>query len=683
MTKSFYPRIAASNLMKNGKFYLPYILTVIFSSAVFYIVLAMAGIPLGDELRYNYLANYMSMGSVILGLFIIVFLNYTNSFLMKRRNKELGLYNVLGMGKGNIAKVLFFESLYTWLIGTGLGLILGILLLKLVLMMAGKIINFNAPDVYVSTFAIGVTAILFGAIMLLVLLKNLLKLKKLNTIELLRGNDTGEKEPKTRWLLAIIGVLSLGGGYALALTAKSAIYAFQYYFVAVILVIIGTYCLFSAVSIAVLKLLRKNKKFYYKTGHFIGISGMLHRMNRNAVGLANICILSTMVLVMVSGTLSLYLGIDDILEKNNPRDIVMHVNTTDNRLTGMMETENFFETSLENHGLKIEKFESYESLPLTLRKVEDKFEPMYDFSPRSQVKDLGEFYDFLFISLDTYNEITGENAKLSPQQAILAGSVAKSDRIDFDFSEAGEFSYELIQGVNEFWMPVAVNSVSGGIIYVVLPDSDEVWKIKDASQRYIENRNNDNLDLQVQTTYLIDVEGGAEEEISAYNAISGDFRKLLKEEEEEAYYMISSREEDRAIEYEANGGFLFLGLILGSIFLMAMVLNMYYRQISDGYEDRERFLVMQQVGLPKKEIRRSINLQVLTVFFAPLVVAGIHLVMDFNMMRLLLTMFRMQNFKLTAVCSAVCFLAFALIYGIIYALTAKTYYKIVSEKNTD
>lgn len=683
MTKSFYPRIAASNLMKNGKFYLPYILTVIFSSAVFYIVLAMAGIPLGAELRYNYLANYMSMGSVILGLFIIVFLNYTNSFLMKRRNKELGLYNVLGMGKGNIAKVLFFESLYTWLIGTGLGLILGILLLKLVLMLAGKIIKFNAPDVYISTFAIGVTAILFGAIMLLVLLKNLLKLKKLNTIELLRGNDTGEKEPKTRWLLAIIGVLSLGGGYALALTAKSAIYAFQYYFVAVILVIIGTYCLFSAVSIAVLKLLRKNKKFYYKTGHFIGISGMLHRMNRNAVGLANICILSTMVLVMVSGTLSLYLGIDDILEKNNPRDIVMHVNTTDNRLTGMMETENFFETSLENHGLKIEKFESYESLPLTLRKVEDKFEPMYDFSPRSQVKDLGEFYDFLFISLDTYNEITGENAALSPQQAILAGSVAKSDKIDFDFSEAGEFSYELIQGVSEFWMPVAVNSVSGGIIYVVLPDSDELWKIKDASQRYIENRNNDNLDLQVQTTYLIDVEGGAEEEISAYNAISGDFRKLLKEEEEEAYYMISSREEDRAIEYEADGGFLFLGIILGSIFLMAMVLNMYYRQISDGYEDRERFLVMQQVGLPKKEIRRSINLQVLTVFFAPLVVAGIHLVMDFNMMRLLLTMFRLQNFKLTAVCSAGCFLVFALIYGIIYALTAKTYYKIVSEKNTD
>ncbi len=683
MTKSFYSRIAASNLMKNGKFYLPYILTVIFSSAVFYIVLAMAGIPLGDDRRYNYLANYMSIGSVILGLFIIVFLNYTNSFLMKRRNKELGLYNVLGMGKGNIAKVMFFESLYTWLIGTGLGLILGILLLKLVLMMAGKLINFNAADVYISTFAIGVTAILFGAIMLLVLLKNLLKLKKLNTIELLRGDDTGEKEPKTRWLLAIMGVLSLVGGYALALTAKSAIYAFQYYFVAVILVIIGTYCLFSAVSIAVLKLLRKNKKFYYKTGHFIGISGMLHRMNRNAVGLANICILSTMVLVMVSGTLSLYLGIDDILEKNNPSEIVMHVNTTDNRLTGMMETENFFETSLENHGLKIEKFESYESLPLTLRKVEDKFEPMYDFSPGSQVKDLGEFYDFLFISLDTYNEITGENAALSPQQAILAGSAAKSDRIDFDFSEAGEFSHELIQGVNEFWMPVAVNSISGGIIYVVLPDSDEVWKIKDASQMFIENRNNDNLDIQVQTTYLIDVEGGAEEEISAYNAISGDFRKLLKEEEEEAYYMISSREEDRAIEYEADGGFLFLGLILGSIFLMAMVLNMYYRQISDGYEDRERFLVMQQVGLPKKEIRRSINLQVLTVFFAPLVVAGIHLVMDFNMMRLLLTMFRMQNFKLTAVCSAVCFLAFALIYGIIYALTAKTYYKIVSEKNTD
>lgn len=681
MTKAFYPRIAASNLMKNGKFYLPYILTVIFSSAVFYIVLAMAGIQFGDQLRYNYLANYMSTGSVILGMFIIVFLNYTNSFLMKRRNKELGLYNVLGMGKGNIAKVLFFESLYTWLIGAGGGLILGTLLLKLVLMFAGKLINFAIPKVYFSPFAAGVTAALFGAIIILVLLKNLWKLKKLNTIELLRGNNVGEKEPKTRWLQAIIGVLSLGGGYYLALTSKSAISAFQYYFVAVILVIIGTYCLFSAVSIAVLKLLRKNKKFYYKTGHFIGVSGMLHRMNRNAVGLANICILSTMVLVMVSGTLSLYLGIDDIMEQNNPSEIVMKLNSSDSELTEKLDSEKFFETSLNNHGLELEKFESYESLPLVLCKVGDGFEPLRDFSPNIQFRDLEEFYDFLFISLDTYNEITGESVVLSPEQVLLAGSKAKSDRINFTFGDVGEFSYELLQGVEDFWMPVAVNSISGGIVTVVLPDSAELWKIKDASQKFTESENG--LEFYVETTYLIDVVGGAEEEYSAYNAISGDFRKFLSDNQEGANYYLSSREEDRTMQYESNGGFLFLGLILGTIFLMAMVLIMYYRQISDGYEDRERFLVMQQVGLPKKEIRKSINLQILTVFFAPLVVAGIHLVMDFNLMRLLLTMFRLQNFKLTAICSLVCFLVFALIYGIIYALTAKTYYKIVSEKNTD
>ena len=681
MTKAFYPRIAASNLMKNGKFYLPYILTVIFSSAVFYIVLAMAGIPLGDQLRYNYLANYMSMGSVILGIFIIVFLNYTNSFLMKRRNKELGLYNVLGMGKGNIAKVLFFESLYTWLVGTGGGLILGTLLLKLVLMFAGKLINFDVPKAYFSPFAAGVTAALFGVIMLLILLKNLWKLKKLKTIELLRGNNVSEKEPKTRWLSAIIGVLSLGGGYYLALTSKSAISALQYYFVAVILVIIGTYCLFSAVSITVLKLLRKNKKFYYKTGHFIGVSGMLHRMNRNAVGLANICILSTMVLVMVSGTLSLYLGIEDIMEQNNPSEIVMRLNSSDSELTEKLESEKFFETSLENNGLKIENFESYESLPLVLCKLGDEFEPMREFSPEIQMGNLGEFYDFLFISLDTYNKITGENAVLSHGQAILAGSKAKSDRINLTFGDACKLSYELIQGVEDFWMPVAVNSISGGIVTVVLPDSAELWKIKDASQKFTESDNG--LEFYVGTTYLIDVVGGAEEEYSAYNAISGDFRKFLSDNQEGANYYLSSREEDKALQYESNGGFLFLGLILGTIFLMAMGLIMYYRQISDGYEDRERFLVMQQVGLPKKEIRKSINLQILTVFFAPLIVAGIHLVMDFNLMRLLLTMFRLQNFKLTAVCSLVCFLVFALIYGIIYALTAKTYYKIVSEKNTD
>lgn len=683
MTKSFYPRIAASNLMKNGKFYLPYILTVIFSSAVFYIVLAISQIKLGDQIRYNYLANYMSIGSIILGLFIVVFLNYTNSFLMKRRNKELGLYNVLGMGKGNISKVLFFESLYTWLIGAGGGLVLGMLLLKLVLMFAAKLINFDVPKAYFSPFAAGTTLTLFGAILLLVLFKNLMRLKKLNTIELLRGNNTGEKEPKTRWLLAIIGVLSLGSGYCIAVIAKSAIVAFKFYFLAVLLVIIGTYCLFSAVSIAILKLLRKNKRFYYKTGHFIGISGMIHRMNRNAVGLANICILSTMVLVMVSGTLSLYLGIDDILEKNNPTDISMDINTVDDELTKIIETEKFFETSLESKGLKIEKIESYESFPTVLLNVGDSFIPMADFSINSRNVELGEFYDFLFISLETYNEITGEKAVLNEHQAMLAGSKAKTDVINFDFSEEGRFSYELLQGDEKFSMPASINSLSGGIKFIVLPDSSDLWKIKDASQKYVNARSSERMDFCVRTSYLIDVEGGTAEEYSAYNTLFDDFKKLLSEKEQEGYYYISSRENERTEQYESNGGFLFLGLVLGSIFLMAMVLIMYYRQISDGYEDRERFLVMQQVGLPKKEIRKSINLQVLTVFFAPLLVAGLHLIMNFNLMRLLLTMFRMENFGLTAMCSGICFLVFAIIYGIIYALTAKTYYKIVSEKNTD
>lgn len=672
MTKSFYPRIAASNLVKNGIFYLPYILTVVFSAAVFYIVLAMAGMPLGDMLRYNYLSNYMSLGSVILGLFIFILLNYTNSFLMKRRNKELGLYNVLGMGKGNIAKVLFFEGVYTWLIGTGGGLILGVLLLKLVLMLAAKILNFDAPKAYFSAPAAEMTAILFGSIMLIVLLKNLWKLKKLNTVELLRENNVGEREPKTRWIMTVAGVLTLGGGYYLALTTENAMLAIQYYFIAVLLVIIGTYCLFSAVSIAVLKLLRNNKKFYYKTGHFIGVSGMIHRMNRNAVGLANICILSTMVLVMISGTLSLYLGIDETVEINHNSDIALSVKNNDNQDLNLEFTD-IIENTAEKENLTVENLENYQCLKLLFNLDGD----VYRSVTRETIDD---YCSFIFISLNDYNRIFNKNAVLEKGQAIITGANAASDTLKLSFgpkdsNKKVDLSYELLQGSIELTSNGFARLMNYSPIYIALPEIEDVIELY--------NINNELGEMKSDLTdeYNFDVSGDEDQEIGYFNALNTAMVQAT--EGKASNYFLTSRENDREIYNETNGGFLLLGLILSAVFLAAMVLIMYYRQISDGYEDKERFLVMQQVGLSKKEIKKSINLQVLTVFFAPLAVAGIHIIMDFNLMRLLLQLFDVVNWKLTVLCTACSFGVFALFYGIIYALTAKTYYKIVSEKNTD
>ena len=313
----FYPRMALVNLARNGQFYIPYLLTVMGTAAAYYITLALAATPdLPQTSRYSYLTMFMSIGTFVIAVFAVIFLTYTNSFLMKRRKRELGLYNVLGMGKRHIAIVLGFETLYTAFAGIIGGAALGMLLQKLAMLLLCRMMRMDIVyGFYVSGSAIAGTAILFGVILLFNLLLNLHRIHVQNPMELLRESSAGEREPKTRWPLAVIGVAALGAGYAIAVTTRSAMMALGMYFIAVLLVIIGTYCLFTSVSIAVLKALRANKKFYYQTDHFIGVSGMLYRMKRNAVGLANICILSTMVLVMVSGTLSLYLGSEAALDE--------------------------------------------------------------------------------------------------------------------------------------------------------------------------------------------------------------------------------------------------------------------------------------------------------------------------------------------------------------------------------
>ena len=678
MHKAFYPRLAAQNCIKNGKFYFPYLLTVVISSAAFYINLALAQTGSLPELkRYFYLSMFMTVGTFVLGLFFIIFLIYTNSFLMKRRGKELALYNILGMGKGNIGLVLSFETLYTWLIGTGGGILLGMLLQRLITMLVTRMLRIDVKyEFFISVYGIAVTAIFFGALLFVTLLLNLGRLHVQKPVELLRQGNVGEREPRTRWLLTILGLLSLGGGYAIALTTHNSIQAIGLYFVAVFLVIIGTYCLFSAVSVAVLKALRKNKGFFYRTGNFIGVSGMLHRMNRNAVGLANICILSTMVLVMISATLALFLGTEDAIATRYPGDLNAEVWYWTDRPFDTDRAEQKLREALEEQGATVTGSLSYST---TNRPAG--FDGS-SFIIQDDVYDTGSDRILILLAAEDYNKLSGQKVSLAKDQLLISGSDSLVGDVRFVFrGESGEQVMRFSAAPTAEAFSLSSGDVYLGMVdYIILPDPDTLKEFENNCARALGE------DEAFLSWYCEINTDGSDEEKAAWSAAISDPDNCGLAGDDSIQWQLfrmDSQAENRQDFYTMNGGFFFLGVFLGIVFLMATVLIIYYKQISEGYEDRERFRIMRQVGLEKREIRRSINVQILIVFFAPLVVAGVHVAFDFNLVRLMLILFGLKNAALTAWCTVGTFLVFALIYALVYLLTARVYYRIVSGESRD
>lgn len=668
MRKGLFPSLAWQNLRKNGKFYLPYILTVICTVAGFYIINAIASDKGVAELRgASYVYTMMSWGNFIISIFAVIFLLYTNSFLMKRRNKELALYNILGMGKRHIARILCFEALYVALIGITGGLLCGILLHKLVTLALFKLLRFDVPFGFsVSAVAIKSSVTLFSVIIGITLVQNLYRIRKVNPIELLNSANAGEREPKSKRLLALIGVLTLGGGYYIALTTESAIKAISVYFLAVLLVIVGTYCLFTAVSIVVLKLLRKNKRIYYKTKHFIGISGMLYRMKQNAVGLANICILSTMVLVMVSGTLALYLGTEDELNHLYPGQIVTEVSIDGEKLNDFkkdMLTEKIKDTVQKNRG-EIKKFEEYTYLTFSAEKGEG-----YYYINNERKFNTG-YVQLCFITEKDYSKLTGREVKLKEDEILLYGiTTDQSENLRIE-AENYSLKYTVTEHLDSFPAIGDLTTYMINTFFVVVKDEqvmDVLYKVqKSAFKEYASD---------FEWVAVVDTDLNEEMQIKCAKEISsardtGDYNR----------FQVMSRAEGSARFYAMNGGFLFLGIFLGLLFIMATVLIIYYKQISEGYDDKGRFEIMQKVGLPKKEIKRSIGTQILVIFFAPLAVAAIHVAFDFKIMLKLLSLFSITNNRLTMLCTVGTLLGFAVVYGMVYALTARTYYKIVSAK---
>lgn len=673
MRKSgFYPKLAWGNIVRNRQFYVPYLLTLGGTAAAFYIIGALAGardLPVMN--RYIYLSMFMTFGLFVIAVFAVIFLGYTNSFLMKRRRKELGLYNVLGMGKRNIARMLGMETVYTALIGIGGGILAGLLLQKLVTLLLCRIMAFHGTgfSFYVSREGILATIALFTLILLGNLLVNLIRVGRQSPMELMRSASAGEREPKSNWPMAILGILALGGGYAIAVFTNNAGMAFALYFPAVFLVILGTYALFSAVSIVALKALRKNKRYYYQPRHFIGVSGMLYRMRRNAVGLANICILSTMVLVMVSGTLALYLNSQRTLDKEFPAELSVAVRyQADN--TPAFDPDAFTArllADLREKGCPAETLYSYRRVTVPMDEIPGGYLRRHEY--QAQTKDV------YFLTAADAAAITGEQpADFAPVTLRFPLTAAAEQGSTDEYSEITVDAARLTEAVPA--LGGAFVNINAPIWLAVRDDAalQTIWDTQAAAQRIRISGGTPNA-----MVWQIFCRLDADSETLLTAAGELDFGQGYMDSEVGSWERVDvdSKENFTQDYFSINGGFFFLGLFLGFLFIMAAVLIIYYKQVSEGYEDRERYRIMQDVGLERKMVKESIGSQILVVFFAPLLVAAIHVAFDFQLMLHLLTMFGLHEAGVTLLCTAGTFLVFAVIYGLVYLLTARTYYRIV------
>lgn len=660
MSKFFYPKLAATNIKKNYQTYIPYILTSIGTIMMYYI---MKSISLDKGLDSmsggGSLKTILAMGSFVIGLFSLIFLFYTNSFLIKRRKKEFGLFNILGMEKKHISKIMLFETIYVFFISIIIGILGGVVLSKLMYMLLLKLLKFEVPMGYTISFkAIYYTLILFGIIFLLTFINNLRQIHLAKPIELLSGGQVGEKEPKTKWLLTLIGLAALIGGYIIANTTESPLAALYMFFIAVILVIVGTYCLFTAGSIAFLKMLRKNKKYYYQTKHFTTVSGMMYRMKQNAVGLANICILSSAVLVMLSSTVSLYIGMEDVLRTRFERNILItSSDISEEYRNGVKDTTL---KVLESHNIEPENILEYRNLGFAALREGDSFTDANNIT-NDLAKSIRMLY---FIPLADYNSLNGTAYTLEDNEVFMVenGEKYTSDTVTifdntFDIKEQSDSSTEhlsLIRDITDSY-------------YIIVNDLSQIEEIYN---RQLEAY--DTLASNYRYIYGFDINAESEESIQ----ITKDLRTSFEGKYDDSY--IESAEASRESFFSLYGGLFFLGLFLGGLFIMATVLIIYYKQISEGYDDKARFEIMQKVGMSRSEIKKSIRSQVLTVFFLPIVAAAIHIAFAFRLITKLLALLGLTNVVLFAWCTLGTLLVFALFYAVIYGLTARVYYRIVS-----
>jgi putative ABC transport system permease protein len=684
MKHGFYSRIAKENIQKNRRLYIPRILAEAGLLGCFYILLTLAmDARLSEALGGAYLSAFMSFGAVVIGLLSFILILYVNSFLMKRRKSEYGLYNVLGMEKRHVVKLLFTESLITSLLSIALGLLLGVLFYKASSLLICRLMRSGivAGFYYLNAVTLLIPAGIFLALDLFAFLINSITILRMKPVELMAGKHAGEKEPRIRWLLLIIGLLTLGSGYAYALTVKSPLAALVGFFAAVILVIIGTYCLFVTGTTFVLKCLKRNKGYYYNCRHMPAVAGLLFRMKQNAVGLASIAILATGVLVMISTTVSLYSGVQDTVNTNYPQQLYLSANQTeDDTVTSIPSSSltEIVESAAEEYGLQIEHIEAEKMLTVSFLTRGDalltKTEVTGGWSPE-------ELTGAIFITENTYTQLKGQTYFTTDARHLDLGK----DEIAFcrimstvrNLGEAPETltihgkEYRVKEMISYF--PVSINmGTLVDVVGIVVADEDALEEIYLAQKAAYGAYASEYMDR-------IGVIFADEEAVSA---VAAAFTRTVIDKLRASYpgalsYSLDTKWEALHNVLDMYGTFLFLGILLGLVCLFSTILIIYYKQISEGYEDRERFQIMEKIGMEAQEVKKAIGSQMALQFFLPLATAAVHTAAAFPILLKLLKILMLTNTQLFVSCTLITLAVFALVYTAVYLLTARTYYNIV------
>lgn len=663
MSSKIYGKLAITNLKNNRKTYVPYILMAVLSVMMYYIVGGMAQGNNGLSKNVKMIMGYMNG---LLMIFSVIFLFYTNSFLIKRRKREIGIYNILGMGKGHIAKMLAIEAVITAFISIFGGILLGIVFGKLMYLVLRKLLHYDiSVKVTVEIPVLEKTFVFFMAIFVLILLYNLLQIRIVSPVELLHGSNQGEREPKTKWLLAIVGAILLGTGYYIAQTTGNPLDAMTKFFFAVVCVVLGTYGLFIAGSIAVLKMLKKNKKYYYQAKHFTAVSGMVYRMKQNAVGLANICILSTMVLIMVSTTVCLYVGMNDIISVRYPRECEVTIYRTNAQTEEKVHT--IVEEIIRKNNTKAENERIYHSGELTGYLDGNKMilDPDKYYSDKTSSS-------VVLIPLADYNRLEEKNETLNDGEVLLFSTQTKSYGQNEIYLDDTKFNVK--KELDKSQLDEKNNDKDIPITYMIMKDEEPILNI--LKQTYEKSTQNDETkaSLMAMTYYeAFDMKGSSE----LKKNVEQQIRTALSEQVPETFCSCSGRQINKDSFYEMYGSLFFMGMYLGFMFLMVTVLIIYYKQISEGYDDKGRYKIMQQVGMDKQEVKKSIRSQVLMIFFLPLIMAIIHVAAAFKVITKLLAMFSMTNITLFIECTIATIIVFAVIYCIVFMVTEREYYRIV------
>ena len=680
MKTGLYARLAWTGMVKNRRLYLPYLLSCTGMVLMFYILLGLSGSPMLAHMSGGSSAiilRILRLGTVVMAVFSLLFLFYTHSFLIRRREREFGLYNVLGMGKGNIARILLWETAITYGVTAGTGLILGVVLYKLAELGLVRLLRDTVTyTLSVSVSSLLVTAALFAVIQALILLNSLRQLHTVNAITLLRSENVGERPPRAKWVLTLAGAVLLGGAYWLAVSIKEPLAALLWFFAAVIMVILATYLLFISGSVTLCRGLQSNKSYYYDPRHFVSVSSMAYRMKRNGAGLASVCILATMVLVMISSTTCLYFGQEDAVNARYPRDIAVTVyDRADHPLDGA-EAEALrqgMEDTIFNFGGKALHMVSYRTISIS--GVMDG--PHIRMNASGAIaSDTTHITQVHFLPIEDYNASTGQSLTLEDGQVYVAAL-----RTDFPYDTLtidGDRTYRVMERDITPLDGAAVADITPSLTVVVPDFTRFVEELQSALSEeygwYPLGYWSCSFDTGLPENQQADLDGVTPNlKAALYEYLGG------VSSEWGVSVSVESKAENRADFYGTYGGLFFLGIMLSIVFIFAAVAILYYKQLSEGYEDQSRFDIMQKVGMTKGDIRRSINSQLLTVFSLPLLMAGVHLCFAFPFIHKLLMLFNLDNKGLLIGTTAVSFAVFAVLYALVYKLTGNAYYHIVAD----